>query len=95
VDEAAPRPQPHRRNYDKQRTFNELRKPDIFTSYRHAPSTPDEGFAALRRSEGSGRPVGTAEFVAGLERVLGRPIARRAPGRKPAAAASGQLELGV
>ncbi|MEO8927394.1 MAG: transposase [Caulobacteraceae bacterium] len=39
----------------------------------------DEGFAALRRSEGSGRPVGTAEFVAGLERLLSRPIARRAP----------------
>jgi putative transposase len=43
----------------------------------------DEGFAALRRSEGSGRPVGTADFVADLERRLGRPIARRAPGRKP------------
>jgi putative transposase len=43
----------------------------------------DEGFAALRRSDGSGRPVGTADFVADLERRLGRPIARRAPGRKP------------
>ena len=55
----------------------------------------DEGFAALRRSEGSGRPVGTPEFVAGLERVLGRPIARRAPGRRPAGAVAGQLDLGV
>jgi putative transposase len=55
----------------------------------------EEGFAALRRSEGSGRPVGTAEFVAGLERVLGRPIARRAPGRKPAGVVAGQLDLGV
>jgi putative transposase len=43
----------------------------------------ETGFSALRRSEGSGRPVGNAEFIAGLERILGRPIARRAPGRKP------------
>ncbi len=37
----------------------------------------DEDFAALRRSGGSGRPVGTADFIADLERRLGRPIARR------------------
>src|SRR5579859_7371547 len=54
----------------------------------------DEGFAALRRSEGSGRPVGTPEFVAGLERVLGRPIARRAPGRRPAGAVQGSWTWG-
>jgi putative transposase len=48
-----------------------------------------EDFAALRRSEGSGRPVGTAEFVTGLERLLGRPIARRAPGPKPANSVDG------
>jgi hypothetical protein len=42
----------------------------------------DDGFAALRRSEGSGRRVGTADFIADLERRLSRPIARRAPGRK-------------
>jgi putative transposase len=45
----------------------------------------DEAFAALRRAENTGRPVGTAEFVTGLERVLGRRIARRAPGPMPAA----------
>ena len=45
----------------------------------------DEVFTALRRSEGTGRPLGAEEFVTGLERLLGRPIARRAPGRKPAA----------
>ena len=44
----------------------------------------EEGFAGLRRAEGSGRPVGNADFILGLERILGRPIARRAPGRKPA-----------
>jgi putative transposase len=53
-----------------------------------------EVFAALRRSEGSGRPVGSAEFVTGLERLLGRPISRRAPGPKPANRVDGeQLEL--
>jgi len=54
----------------------------------------DEAFAALRRAESTGRPVGAAEFVTGLERVLGRRIARRAPGPAPAASASGkQLKL--
>lgn len=43
----------------------------------------DETFAKIREAEGTGRPLATEEFVAGLERVLGRPIARRAPGRKP------------
>jgi hypothetical protein len=37
------------------------------------------GLRGLRLAEGSGRPLGTAEFVAGLERLLGRPIACRAP----------------
>ncbi len=55
----------------------------------------EEGFAELRRSEGSGRPAGAAEFVARLERILGRPIARRAPGRRPSAPASGQLDLAL
>jgi hypothetical protein len=41
-------------------------------------------FEELRRSEGSGRPVGGEEFVFGLEQLLKRPIARRSPGRKPA-----------
>src|SRR5271168_1342172 len=44
----------------------------------------DEAFAALRRAESTGRPVGTAEFVTELKRVLGRRIARRAPGPAPA-----------
>jgi DNA-binding transcriptional LysR family regulator len=53
-----------------------------------------EHFTALRRSEGSGRPVGTAEFVTGLDRLLGRPVSRRTPGPKPANRVDGeQLEL--
>jgi hypothetical protein len=57
-------------------------------------TTQDQDFEDLRLAEGSGRPLGTAEFVAGLERLLGRPIVRRAPGRKPAASVTGiQLKL--
>lgn len=43
----------------------------------------DPAFAAIRASESTGRPLATPDFVAGPERILGRPIARRAPGRKP------------
>ena len=54
----------------------------------------DEAFTTLRRSEGTGRPVGAAEFVSGLERLLGRPIVRRAPGPKPSASVNTkQLDL--
>ena len=53
----------------------------------------EEGFAALRRADGSGRPVGTADFIADLEQILGRPIARSAPGRKPRLAANPQPRL--
>ena len=42
----------------------------------------EEAFSAIRSAEGSGRPLANAEFIAGLERILGRPIAKRAPGRK-------------
>jgi putative transposase len=53
----------------------------------------DEAFRALRSSEGSGRPLGNADFIADLERLLGRPVARRAPGRKSKSAGVGQLDL--
>ena len=53
----------------------------------------ETGFAALRASESTGRPLGTADFIAGLERVLGRPIARRAPGRRPKRKAEVQATL--
>jgi putative transposase len=44
----------------------------------------EDDFSDLRRAEATGRPLGADEFVSGLERLLGRKIARRAPGRKPA-----------
>jgi hypothetical protein len=43
----------------------------------------EEDFSELRRAEATGRPLGAPEFVTGLEKLLGRKIARRAPGRKP------------
>jgi putative transposase len=56
--------------------------------------TEDKDFGDLRLAEGSGRPLGTAEFVAGPERLPGSPIARRALGRKPTADGTGvQLKL--
>ena len=44
----------------------------------------DDEREALRAGERTGRPLGSAAFVAGLEQSLGRPLARRKPGRKPA-----------
>jgi hypothetical protein len=47
------------------------------------PNPDDESaFAKIRSFEGSGRPLANADFIAGLERLLGRPIARRSPGPK-------------
>jgi putative transposase len=53
----------------------------------------DPAFRTLRASEGSGRPIGNAEFIADLERRLGRPIAKRAAGRKPKVEAAEQFDL--
>jgi len=54
----------------------------------------DEAFAVLRKSERRGRPAAAEDFVLGLERIPGRPVAPRAPGRKPAAKVTGkQLTL--
>ena len=54
----------------------------------------EEKFTSLREAEGIGRPLGTADFVTEVEHRLGRPIARRAPGRKAVAIPVGeQLNL--
>ena len=55
----------------------------------------EDDYGELRRAEATGRPLGTPEFVNGLETVLGRKIARRAPGCTPATESprAEQLEL--
>ena len=53
----------------------------------------DEDFSDLRQAETTGRPLGAPEFVDGLEKIRGRPIARRAPGRKPTSEDHNQLRL--
>jgi putative transposase len=51
-----------------------------------------EAHAALRAGERTGRPLGSARFVTGLERRLGRSLARRKPGPKPKRATKSQAE---
>jgi hypothetical protein len=55
----------------------------------------EDDFSDLRRAEATGRPLRAPEFVTGLENLLGRKIARRAPGLKPTTetSAAEQLEL--
>jgi putative transposase len=57
---------------------------DRVANFRNDLLQPSAGedFSDLRRAESTGRPVGAADFVSGLEKVLGRKIERRAPGRK-------------
>jgi putative transposase len=43
----------------------------------------DEEAEAIRSGERTGRPLGSARFVARLEKRLDRPLARRKPGPKP------------
>jgi putative transposase len=49
-----------------------------------APEQEDGRTADLRKAEGIGRPLGSADFIAMLERRLGRTLAPRKRGRKPA-----------
>ena len=44
---------------------------------------PERDNEAIRSAERTGRPLGSADFVASLEASLGRPLARGKPGRKP------------
>ena len=60
-----------------------------------APDWPDflaaglgeDEHAAIRAGERTGRPLGSARFIARLEKRLDRPLARRKPGPKPKAKA--------
>ena len=53
----------------------------------------DAGFAALRAPELTGRPLESADFIEGLERILWLRIAKRAPGRKATHEQDAQLDL--
>jgi putative transposase len=49
-----------------------------------APDEPEGGpFKALRAAESTGRPLGAADFIAGLEARLGRSLAPKTAGRQP------------
>jgi hypothetical protein len=41
----------------------------------------------------TGRPLGNEDFIQGLERLLRRKLARRAPGRKRSEASGAQQKL--
>lgn len=53
----------------------------------------EAAFGALRAAERIGRPLANKDFIDGLEHVLGRTVARRAPGRKKAIAEPEQPSL--
>jgi len=38
---------------------------------------------SIRRNTRTGRPLGTAEFIDNLERLTGKPLTPKRPGRKP------------
>ena len=58
-----------------------------------AGDADEAAFGALRAAERIGRPLANKDFIDRLERVLGRTVARRAPGRKKAVAEAEQPEL--
>lgn len=60
-----------------------LDRTENFADLLRTDPADEKCFTPLRRAERTGRPLATADFVADLERRLGRPIARRTPGRKP------------
>ena len=61
----------------------------------HAGEASIEPAAAGPQADGVNRVHchRNSDFIAGLERLLGRPIAKRAPGRKPKGVVTGQLDL--
>ena len=58
------------------------RVPDFAALVSTAATGDQQLYAGIRSAERIGRPLGNPDFIAGLERILGRRIARRAPGRK-------------
>jgi putative transposase len=54
-----------------------------FASFLGTAGEADDAWRALRRSETSGRPLGTAAWIAGLEARTGRTLAPQKRGPKP------------
>jgi putative transposase len=63
------------------------RFPD-FAAYVEGQGARQEAVARLRRAEQSGRPVGSAGFIASLERRISRRLAPQKRGPKPSAVAT-------
>jgi hypothetical protein len=68
---------PSRRDDTLVRVRPVLDRMSHFQAFLRASASED--FTALRRAEATGRPLSTEEFVAQLEQLLGRPMARRGP----------------
>jgi hypothetical protein len=66
-----------------ERLWRSLKHEDVCLKHYSDGREAREGIASWIAFYNGRRPLATARFVADLERVLGRPIARRAPGRKP------------
>lgn len=64
-----------------------------FAAFLGAPED-QQATRALRRAETTGRPVGSAEWIAAMEMRSGRSLAPRRPSRKPKAR-GGAEEIGV
>jgi putative transposase len=56
---------------------------DDFAELLRPENADSPAFAALRKAESSGRPLGSNEFVARMEQRLGRSLSRRPPGPQP------------
>jgi hypothetical protein len=70
-------------------SFTFMRQSGNADGRRTLPLSPN----ICRAAELTGRPLGNADFIVGLERVLNRPIARRAPGRRPKQQSGDQMKL--
>jgi hypothetical protein len=62
-------------------------------AYLIAGDLAEAAFGAPRAAERMGRPLADKDFIDGLERVLGRRVARRAPERKKATTTPSQMTL--
>jgi putative transposase len=60
-----------------------LERVGSFAAFLGTAFDQDAAFAALRRSETTGRPIGSQDWIRRLERDLARPLAPRKRGPKP------------